>query len=216
MDDSQFNSASAPRSARWRSWTSRIILWTLASVVGLWLGIGSRTAAAGGQNGRPSRTTQTAIADIFRFDILLAGKEPPAEQVRPNAPTATRYSLPPAVLLAMEQRPEPVPSAMPKTLSSARPRFMFSPPARPAGPWLMKGDGNMAHLEHTQQAVQAALAMVPDLTAADRKSIQVEVDQACEQIGSLRMQHADHVPGPPESPARPSGARPELGTQVMP
>jgi hypothetical protein len=216
MDDHRLNPAAPPGSARWNSWTSRIILWTLASVVGLWLGTGARTAAAGGQASRPSRTAQAAIADVFRFDILLAGKESPAEPVRPKAPTATQYNLPAAVLLAMEQRPEPVPSVMPKTLSSAHPRFMFAPPARPAGPWRMKWDGNMAHLEHAQQALQAALAMVPDLNAADRKSIQIEVDKACEQIGTLRMQQADHAPGPPEPPVRLSGPWSELGTQLMP
>jgi len=219
MDDTQLNRASAPRSALWRSWTPRIILWTLASVVGLWLGTGARTVAAGGQNSRPSRTTQAAIADVFRFDILLAGKEQPAEQVRPKAPKATQYILPGEVLLAMKQRPEPVASAMPKTLSSARPHFMFTPPGKRAGPWRVKWDGNIAHLEHTQQALQAALAMVPDLTAADRKSIQIEVENACAKVGSRRMEQAIHTPDPagaPEPPVHLSGAWPELGTQLMP
>jgi hypothetical protein len=155
MDDAQLNRASATNSARRNSWTSRILLWTLASVVGLWLGTGARTVAAGGQASRPAGTAQAAIADVFRFDILLAGKESPAAEVRPKAPSATQRNLPAEVLLAMEQRPEPVPSVMPKTLSSGHPHFMFTPPARPAGPWRMKWDRNMAHLEHTQQALQA-------------------------------------------------------------
>jgi hypothetical protein len=175
--------------------------------------------AAGGQASRPAGTAQAAIADVFRFDILLAGKESPAAEVRPKAPSATQRNLPAEVLLAMEQRPEPVPSVMPKTLSSAHPHFMFTPPARPAGPWRMKWDGNMAHLEHTQQALQAALATVPDLSSADRKSIQIEVDKACQQIGTLRMEQAIHTPdpaGPPEPPVRLFGAWPEPGAQLMP
>jgi hypothetical protein len=195
-------------------------LWTLASVVGLWLGTGSRAASAGGQASRPSRTAQAAIADVFRFDILLAGKESPAEQARPQrTPTATQYILPGEVLLAMKQRPEPVPSAMPKTLSSAHPHFMFTPPGKPVGAWRVKWDGNMAHPEHTQQALQAALAMVPDLTAADRKSIQIEVENACAKTGARRMEQAIHSSdpeGPPEPPIHLSGAWPELGTQLMP
>ena len=216
MDDAQLNRASAGNSARQNSWTARILLWTLTSVVGLWLGTGARTVAAGGQASRPAGTAQAAIADVFRFDILLAGKEPPPAQVHAKAATAAQRNLPPEVLLAMEQRPEPVPSVMPKTLSAAHPRFMFAPPAKPAGPWRMKWDGNMAQLEHTQQALQAALATVPDLSSADRKSIQIEVDKACQQIGTLRMEQGDRVPGPPDHPVRLSGAWAELGTQLMP
>ena len=213
MDEAHLNPASPPGSVRRNSWTSRIVLWTLAGVVGLWLGTGTRTVAAGGQASRSAGTAQAAIAEVFRFDILLAGKESPAEPVRPKAPKATQYILPAEVLLAMEQRPEPVPSSMPKTLSSAHPRFMFTPPARPTGPWRMKWDGNMAHLEHTQAGLQAALAMVPGLTAADRKSIQIEVENACAQTGALQMEQTTHSPEPS---AQLSGAWSELGAQLMP
>jgi hypothetical protein len=49
-----------------------------------------------------------------------------------------------------------------------------------------------------------------------RKSIQIEVDKACQQIGTLRMEQENRVLGPPEPPVRLSGAWPELGTQLMP
>jgi hypothetical protein len=216
MDDQQLNSTTAPRSARWRSWTPRIILWTLASVVGLWLGTGTRTVAAGGQASRPVATAQAAIADIFRFDILLAGKEKPAAPVHPKAAPAVKCELPEAVLFARLQRPEPVASVMPKTLSNSHRPWMFAPPAKPAGAWRMKLEEKTAMLEHTQENLKAALATVSGLSAADRKSIQVELDKACDQIGAIRMQQWDRVPGPPELPVRHFGSWSESGAQLMP
>lgn len=217
MEDAQLNRLPAPGSARWRSWTPRIILWTLASIVGLYLGTGTRTVAAGGRASRPVATAQAAIADIFRFDILLAGKEQPAAPVRAKAVPVPKCELPEVVLFARQQRPEPVASIMPTTLSDPHRRWMFTPPAKPAGVWRMKPDERIARLEHTQESLKAVLATVPGLSSADRKSIQVEVDKACEQMGALRMEQSEHVPEPPEPPVRHARAwRPESGVQLMP
>src|ERR1035437_1209648 len=109
MDDARHNNSTAPKSTRKETWTPRIILWTLACALGLWLGTGTRTAA-GGQGLRPAAVAQAAIADVFRFDILLAGRSSAAKPVRPKAPAAAQCKLPAAVLVAMDQRPEPVPS----------------------------------------------------------------------------------------------------------
>jgi hypothetical protein len=198
MDGAQLNQTSARKSPRKGSWTPRIILWTLACGVGLWLGTGTRTSAAGGQTSRPSTTAQTAIADIFRFDILLAGKEPSAQPVQSTKVPEEPRKLPMAVLVAMQQRPDPVPSVMPKTLSCTRPRFMITPPGRPGRPVSMHLDGNMALLEQTQARLQALLATVQGLTADDRKSIQSEVDKACAQIGNLRAEPLPLVSEPSE------------------
>lgn len=218
MNDAHTNHSSAPDSAGWRSWTSRIILWTLASGIGLWLGTGARTAAAGGQASRPVASAQAAIADVFRFDILLAGKDSRAKRqsVRPQTAPTTKYSLPAAVRLAIGQRPEPVSSPFPQTLSNQHPRFRFALPVKPAGAMRMKWDERTARLEHTQMDLQRILATVPGLTATDRESIQNEVDKACAQIGTLRVERAKYAPEPPEPPAAHIAEWPARGTQLMP
>jgi hypothetical protein len=216
MDDANLTNASAPNSARCGSWTSRILLWTLASGVGLWLGASARTGAAGGHASKPSAVVQAAIADVFRFDILVAGKDAPAKPVRPKAPAYRQRVLPSAVLLAMDERPEPVPSVMPKTLSGTHPRFLLTPPARPSGPWGIKWDARMARLEHTQKNLRAVIAMVPGLTAADRESIQMEVNKTCAQMGTLRMERVNQGPEPPEPPVAPAEAGLERATQIIP
>jgi hypothetical protein len=221
MDDAQLNRTSARESPCKASWTPRIILWTLACCVGLWLGAGTRTSAAGGQTNRPSAAAQAALADIFRFDILLAGKEPIARAVQSKAAPEKQYHLPAAVLVATLQRPEPVSSVMPRTLACTRPRFMIAPPARPAGAWSMNLEANMARLEPTQRGLRALLATVQGLTFTDRKSIQIEVDKACAQIGVFRSEPMLQAPEPPEPaasfpPADLPDAWPERGTQLMP
>ena len=172
--------------------------------------------AAVGQTNRPSAAAQTAIADLFRFDILLAGKESTVKPVRPKATRENQRNLPATVLAAMEQRPEPAPSALPKTLSCTRPSVLIAPPAIPAGPWRMKLGANLARLEHTREGLKALLATLPDLIAVDRTSTQIEVQKACEEIGSLRSEQAIHVPQPPEPPSAVPERWPELGTQLMP
>jgi hypothetical protein len=204
----------------------RIILWTLACGIGLWLGAGTRTSAAGGQTSRPSAAAQTAIADIFRFDILVAGKEATAQPVRSAAAAEKQYSLPTVVLAAMRQRPEPVPSAMPRTLVCSRPRLSMAPPARPDEPWRMDLgrmdlEASMARVENAQRGMQALLTAVQGLTDADRKSIQVEVDKACAQIDAFRAEPLVHAPEPPEpdsgfASADLPAAWPEPGAQLMP
>ena len=216
MDDAQLNQTSGPKSPRGGSWTSRIILWTLACAIGLWLGMGSRTAAAGGKAIGPSVAAKTAIADVFRFDILLAGKESPGTSSPRKAVSEKQFNLPAAVLIALEQRPEPVPSAMPKTLACTRPRFMLAPPVRPAGPWRVQLDANMARSEQTQHGLRSLLTTVPGLTVAQRRSIQAEVEKACEQIGSLRMEETIQAPQPPEPPADFPEAWAGRSTQLMP
>jgi hypothetical protein len=218
MHDARSNHSSAPNSAGWRSWTSRIILWTLASGVGLWLGTGARTAAAGGQATRPVASAQAAIADVFRFDILLAGKDSRAKRqpARPQAASSTQHNLPAAVLLAMNQRPEPVPSPLPQALSNQHPRFRFALPAKPAGAMRMKWDARTAHLEHTQKDLRRILATVPGLTATDRESIQSEVDKACAQVGALRMERAKYASEPPEPPTPRFDEWPARRVQLMP
>jgi hypothetical protein len=218
MNDARINHSSAPDSAGWRSWTSRIILWTLASGIGLWLGMGARTEAAGGQVSRPVASAQAAIADVFRFDILLAGKDARAKQqpARPQTASAPQHSLPAEVLQAMSQRPEPVPSPIPQTLSTPHLRFRFALPVKPAGVMRMKWDERTAHLEHQQKNLQRILATVPGLTATDRESIQTEVDKACAQIGTLRVERVKYAPEPPELPVTHFDEWPARGTQLMP
>lgn len=204
MDDNRMTRAPSsgfePWKTRWNSiwnrWTPRIVLWTLASVVGLWLGTSARPAAARGHAGQTSARSEASIADVFRWDILLTGQEPAAKPARAVAPKPRQFSLPPALLCALEQRPEPVPSVFPKTLSNAHPHFMFTAPGKPAGAWQMKWDARMASLEHKQEGLRVVLATVPGLTPADRQSIQVEMDKACAQVGSLRMQQAMPAPEP--------------------
>ena len=218
MDDARLNHAPPPRPASRQSWVPRIILWAFACLVGLWLGAGSRTVAAGGQAPGKTSAAQTALADVFRFDILMAGREPAVKRAQPKPAPQKLFNLPETVLLAMAQRPEPVSSAMPKTLSYTHPRFQIAPPARPAGPWRVKLNVEMSHLGQNPKKLHAVLATVPGLSAADQKSIQVEVQQACEQVESLRrMQRAIRIPPPPEPPMEPSDTFAEpSGLPLMP
>lgn len=114
MNDDQSNHLAAPSSARRGSWTSRIILSLLACGIGLWLGTGTRNVAAGGGTAKRPVAPQTAIADLFRFDILLAGKGSTVKPVRPKPASEIQHKLPAEVLVAMGQRPEPVQASMPK------------------------------------------------------------------------------------------------------
>jgi hypothetical protein len=182
----------------WRRWTPRIALWTLASVIGLWLGTSARPAAARGHAGQPAARSQASLADVFRWDILLTGEASPAKPARATAPKPRQFNLPPALICALGQRPEPVPSVFPKTLSNRHPRFVFTPPGKPAGAWQMKWETHVSKLEQMQDGLRVTLTTVPGLTAADRQSIQAEVDKACTQVGRLRMQQALPVPDPPD------------------
>ncbi len=182
----------------WKRWTPRIVVWTIACVTGLWLGTGSRPAAAHGQVAQPSEGYQASLADVFRWDILLAGKESPAPPVYTKAVPTKQFKLPQTLLCALRQRPEPVPSTFPQRLSGVHPRFHFAPPSKPAGGWRMQWDERMALLEHRQEGLRVVLQTVPGLSPADRRSIQAQVDKACAQVGSLRMQQAARMPEPPE------------------
>jgi len=220
------SSGFGPRTTRWntlwRKWTPRIVLWTLASVIGLWLGTSARPATPLGHSAQRSTQSQASIADVFRWDILLTGEESKAGAAHPAASQPRKFSLPEAVLLARAQRPEPVPSVFPKTLSNTHRRFIFSMPARPAVPlrmnWeRMKWDEQVDRLEHGQEGLRALLATVPGLTPVDQKSIQAEVDNACAQIRLHRIEQARPAAEPPEPPIDHTSARPASpDTDVMP
>lgn len=202
MDESRIARApsrgSGPWKTDWGTWTPRFVAWTIACVIGLWLGTTVHPAAARGQVARPSGGYQASIADVFRWDIMLAGKEPQAKPVRQEAAPARKYKLPEALLCALEQRPEPVPSVFPQRLSGIHPRFYMAPPSKPAGAWRMKLDAQMARLEHEQETPRVALPTMPGLSPSDRKSIQNQVDRACAQVRSLRMEQAVRIPDPAE------------------
>jgi hypothetical protein len=200
MNDAQRNHASAPASSLRGSWTSRIVLWTLAGVIGLWLGTGVRPVAAGRQAKKSSAITQSAIADVFRFDILLAGKESKAKAERPKTPSVQKYILPQEVAMAVSKRPEPISSPMPKTLLCTRPRFGIAPPARPAGQWRIKIEASTAGLAQTQAHVKALLATVPDLTDANLSSFRIEVDKACTQSTTPRVEQWNDMREAPQPP----------------
>jgi len=186
----------------WRRWTPRIALWTLASVIGLWLGTSARPAAARGRTAQPSARSQASLADVFRWDILLTGQESAAKPAPRATPKPRQFTLPPALLCALQQRPEPVPSVFPKTLSNAHPRFVFTPPGRPAGAWQMKWETHVSKLEQMKDGLRVTLTTVPGLTSADRQSIQAEANRACEQVGALRIQQAlPASTNPPDPPA---------------
>jgi|GEM_PF-2530710 len=195
--------------ATWKEWTPRVVLWTLAGLIGLWFGTATRPAAARTHTGKPATASQASLADVFRWDILLVGQESSVKPARTVTPKSRQFSLPEAFLVAQQQRPEPVPSPVPKTLSCTRPRFAFAPPPKPSMAWQMKWDGHMAGMKQMRHNLHAALATVPGLTAADRDAIQVEVDQACAQVGALRNLPAAPLPDPPEPPVLPAAAWPE-------
>lgn len=182
-------------------WTARIVLWALASVIGLWLGTNTRGVAARAQASLPSARSEASIADVFRLDILLARMESPVRRVHPKAVQAAECELPVAVLLARQQRPEPVPSVMPKTLSNWNPRFSIAPPARPAWAGRVKLDAQMAQLGQAQIAWKTAIENVPGLTDGDRRSIQLELENVCVQVSAQRRDQAVHLPRLPEPSA---------------
>ena len=183
---------------RWRKWTPRIVVWTIAGVIGLWLGTTGRPAAAHNQAVQPSTGSQASLADVFRWDILLAGKEAPAKQEQAKTTPARQFPLPNALRCALERPAEPVRAEFPKTLSGTRPRFAYALPAKPAGRWQVKWDERTARLEHAQKSLHAVLETVPSLTPANRKSIEAEVERACAQARSLRVNQAMPIPEPAE------------------
>ena len=214
MEDARLKPTSGRKRPRAAALTPRIILWTLAGAMGLWLGMGSRTVAAGGKTTAPAAAAQTAIADVFSFDILLAGKQP---TVHPKAPPAkSPMRLPEVVLVALQQRPEPVQSAMPQTLTCVRTRLAMSPPARPGRRWNMELNANLARLEHAHASLVSLLATVPGLSPADRRSIEKQAEKAGEQIGSLEKADAMRAQLPPELQTEMPEAWPEHGRQLMP
>lgn len=183
---------------QWKRWTPRIVVWTAACAAGLWLGTSARPATVRHQASQPSAGYQASLADVFRWDILLAGKEPGAKPTQPKAAPVMQFKLPEAVVCALRQRPEPVPSTFPQKLSGAQTQFCFTPPSKPAGAWRMKWDERMARLEHQQAGLRIVLQKVTGQSPADRKSIQAEVEKVCAQVGSLRMQPVARIPAPPE------------------
>ena len=125
--------------------------------------------------------------------------------------------MPSAVLLARQQRPEPVPSVFPKTLSDWHSRFYFAPPAKPAGAWRVKLDAQMARLEQAQKGLLATFERALPVTTADRESIQAEVENACTQAVTPRWEHVMRIAPPLEPPADTSESWPEPpNMRVMP
>lgn len=175
-------------------WSARIVLWAIASVIGLWLGTNTRGVPARAQATLPTARSEASIADAFRLDILLARMESPVRLAHPKVPQAVECKLPNAVLLAQQQRPEPVPSVMPKTLANWNPRFARAPPTKTAWVRRAKLEAQVARLGQAQIAWKMAIENVPGLTDGDRKSIQLEVENVCVQASAQWRDHSVHPP----------------------
>ena len=175
-------------------WTARIVLWALASVIGLWLGTNTRGVPARAQATLPTASSEASIADVFRLDILLARMESPVRLAHPKVTQAVESKLPSAVLLAQQQRPEPVPSVMPKTLANWDPHLALAPPTKTAWVRRAKLEAQVARPEQAQIAWKMAIENVPGLTDGDRKSIQLEVENVCVQASAQWRDHSVRLP----------------------
>jgi hypothetical protein len=176
-----------------RSVTFRLILLTLASGLGLWLGAGSRSTLPGKAAAHSDNPGKWLIADAFRFDILLARAEP----ATPPAVPAASQTLPAAVVVARSEPVATMEAPMKATLC-------LQGPARPTGPWQARIVGQVAQLRQTQNQGQERLKGLPGLVPADRQKrqerLQCELQRASEALETLTL---EQPMGGPERPAIP-------------
>ncbi len=179
-----------------KSLTFRLILLTLASGLGLWLGAGSRSAAAGRVKVQGENPGKWLIADAFRFDLLLARAEPAA----PPAVPAESQTRPAAVVVAQSEPVETVKAPMRAALILHEPGpRIIHPRVRPNGAWQMRVEGQMADLRQTETRVQEILKGLPGLAPAERemvqKRLQCELQRASKALERLAL---DEPMGGPE------------------
>lgn len=184
-----------------RSVTFRLILFTLASGLGLWLGAGSRSTLPGRATVRSENPGKWLIADAFRFDILLARAEPAA----PPAVQAASQTVPAAVVVAQSEPVATVEAPMKATLCLLQgPAPRIQPRVRPTGPWQARIAGQVAQLRQTNIHLQEVLKGLPGLMPADRQKLQVnlqcELQRASEALETLTL---EQPMGEPERPAMP-------------
>lgn len=180
--------------------TFRLILFTLASGLGLWLGAGSRSAVAGKATARRENPGKWLIADAFRFDILLARAEP----AEPQAVQATSQTAPATVVVAQSEPVATVEAPMTATLCLQGPGPRIHPRVRPTGPWQVRIVGQVAQLRQTNSHVQEVLKGLPGLMPVERQKLQerlqCELQRASEALETLTL---DEPMGGPEIPALP-------------
>ena len=183
-----------------RSVTFRLILFTLASGLGLWLGAGSRSTLPGRATVRSENPGKWLIADAFRFDILLARAEP----ATPPAVQAACPAVPAAVVVAQSEPVATVQAPMRAMLCLQGPAPRIQPRVRPAGPWQARIAGQVAQLRQTNIHLQEVLKGLPVLMPADRQKLQVnlqcELQRASEALETLTL---EQPMGGPERPAMP-------------
>lgn len=180
----------------------RLILLILAGGVGLWLGAGSRTTAAGKPPVQRSDPWKSLTADAFRFDILLARSQPATPPVAP----AVSPAAPAAVVV---EHIEPVPTVEAPLQAALelpgpaqlRMRHSIGSRARPAGALQIRVEGRVAQLDQTQQHVQAILKALPGLQTALRRQVDAQVQcQLARVAKQLDEMKADLPPLPPDPP----------------
>ncbi|MGO9240580.1 MAG: hypothetical protein ACLQBJ_07185 [Bryobacteraceae bacterium] len=177
----------------------RLILLILAGGVGLWLGAGSRTAAAAKPPVRRADPAKSLTADEFRFDILLSRSQPATPPLAPAASPA-----PPAAVVVAHTEPVPVVQAtVQAALDLPGParrqlRHPLGPRARPAGALQIRVEGRVAPLEVTDEHVQAILTALPAMQTALRRQldaqVQCELARFAKQLDAIK---ADLPPCPP-------------------
>lgn len=182
-----------------RSVTFRLVLFTLASGLGLWLGAGSRSTIPGRATVRRENPGKWLIADAFRFDILLARAEP----ATPPAVQAASPAVPAAVVVAQSEPVETVEAPMRVALvlpmpgplrTSPRVQPRLPPQMRPASAWQVRVEGRMAHLRQTQNQLQARLTGLPAERGMTQESLQCELQRASTALETLTLDQA--IPGP--------------------
>ena len=180
--------------------TFRLILFTLASGLGLWLGAGSRSTLPGRATAQNENPGKSLIADAFRFDILLARAEP----ATPPAVQAASPAVPAEVVVAQSEPVATVQAPMRAMLCLQGPAPRIQPRVRPAGPWQARIAGQVAQLRQTNIHLQEVLKGLPVLMPADRQKLQVnlqcELQRASEALETLTL---EQPMGEPERPAMP-------------
>jgi len=182
-----------------KSLTFRLILLTLASGLGLWLGAGSRSAATGKVTAQGENPDKWLIADAFRFDILLARAEPAAAE----AVAAESQTRPAAVVVARIVPVETVESPMrvALVLRVPGPPRVIRPQMRPTGARQMRIEGQMAQIRQTEERVQGLLKGLPGLMPAERekvqKRLQCELQRASRTLETLALEEAMDGPETP-------------------
>ena len=182
----------------------RLILLVLAGGLGLWLGSDSRPVAAGNAVAKQQDAGKSLIADVFRFDILLAQTEPAAEAVKTAQP-AVEPAAPATVVMAQSQ---PVPTvevplraSLELRIPGPRPIPAHLRPVRMARPPML---GDLAHLRETQVGVQAVIQDLPGLSLADKRRIehkvQCELSRASKKLEVLSLEEPPAAPEPPSPP----------------